>query len=171
MQTFLPSPDLRESVSFLDNKRLGKQRVETKQILLALGEDVGDHKGNTSSSWANHPATKMWKNNKVALAFYGYLCCREWIARGFKDSLEKQFEEVIKRLTNRTSLLTQSTHIEDNFIGGDSKIEAPWWLGYDKLHRSHRSNLVRKDPSYYRAYFTESGDLPYYWPSEERSVA
>ena len=96
---------------------------------------------------------------------------REWIARGFNDSLEKQFEEVIKRLTNRSSILTQSTYIEGNFIGGDPKIEAPWWLGYDKLHRSHRSNLVRKDPSYYRAYFTESGDLPYYWPSEERSSA
>jgi len=33
MQTFLPYPDLRDSVACLDNKRLGKQRVEAMQIL------------------------------------------------------------------------------------------------------------------------------------------
>ncbi|MFN7881952.1 MAG: pyrimidine dimer DNA glycosylase/endonuclease V, partial [bacterium] len=33
MQTFLPSPSFAESARILDNKRLGKQRVECKQIL------------------------------------------------------------------------------------------------------------------------------------------
>jgi Pyrimidine dimer DNA glycosylase len=36
MQTFLPFPSFEESARVLDNKRLGKQRVETMQILKAL---------------------------------------------------------------------------------------------------------------------------------------
>ena len=165
MQTFLPSDDLRTSVEFLDDKRLGKQRVETKQILIALGESVGQHEGRTNSSWASHPATKMWKGYEAALALYGWFCCREWIRRGFKDTLCDQFEEVIKRLTKRNTMLTMPSSADDaGRMGGDTRIEAPWWLGFKKLHESHRSNLVRKDPEYYGAYFTEKPDLPYYWP-------
>jgi hypothetical protein len=36
MQTFLPYPDFQTSAKILDNKRLGKQRVEAKQILEIL---------------------------------------------------------------------------------------------------------------------------------------
>jgi hypothetical protein len=45
MQTFLPYPDFRESLESLDNKRLGKQRVEALQLTLALrcGETIHKH--------------------------------------------------------------------------------------------------------------------------------
>ena len=36
MQTFLPYSDFRDSFSVLDNKRLGKQRVEAYQIISAI---------------------------------------------------------------------------------------------------------------------------------------
>jgi hypothetical protein len=36
MQTFLPYSDITESMRVLDNKRLGKQRVETYQIISAI---------------------------------------------------------------------------------------------------------------------------------------
>ena len=36
MQTFLPYPDFQISASVLDYRRLGKQRVECKQLLTAL---------------------------------------------------------------------------------------------------------------------------------------
>ena len=36
MQVFLPYPDFKKSLESLDNKRLGKQRVEAKQILNVL---------------------------------------------------------------------------------------------------------------------------------------
>ena len=36
MQTFLPYSDFEQSLSCLDNKRLGKQRVESMQILNIL---------------------------------------------------------------------------------------------------------------------------------------
>ena len=36
MQIFLPYADFRKSLRVLDNKRLGKQRVETYQIISAI---------------------------------------------------------------------------------------------------------------------------------------
>jgi hypothetical protein len=46
--------------------------------------------------------------------------------------------------------------------------ELPAWLGDDRLHRSHRSSLVRKDPSFYAPRFPDADpDLPYFWPTHE----
>ena len=56
MQTFLPYKSFRKTALCLDNKRLGKQRVETLQILRAL---TGYY--NQSGAWLNHPAVKMWR--------------------------------------------------------------------------------------------------------------
>ena len=54
MQTFLPYTDFIKSAKCLDYKRLGKQRVEAKQILnILLGET-------TKAGWTNHPAVLMW---------------------------------------------------------------------------------------------------------------
>ena len=53
MQTFLPYPDFAESARCLDRQRLGKQRVETAQILRCIVE-------NRTGGWANHPAVRMW---------------------------------------------------------------------------------------------------------------
>ena len=41
----------------------------------------------------------------------------------------------------------------------------PPWLGDPALHRSHQSNLVRKDPAFYKERFPDvPDDLPYVWP-------
>jgi hypothetical protein len=42
VQTFLPYSDYATSARVLDYRRLGKQRVETKQILLAMNKTAGD---------------------------------------------------------------------------------------------------------------------------------
>ena len=47
--------------------------------------------------------------------------------------------------------------------------EPPWWLGNEDFHRSHQSNLLRKDPVHY-AIFDVPDDLPYLWPMEEPGV-
>ena len=83
MQTFLPLPSLGKSVQCLDNKRLGKQRVEAYQILKALRGDYDD-----TGAWVNHPATKMWRGFESALEFYKDLCIEEWIRRGFKNTMD-----------------------------------------------------------------------------------
>lgn len=78
MQTFLPYPDFVASAKCLDRQRLGKQRVEAKQILNTLLHGGG---------WKHHPAVKMWKGYEAALAEYGFVICSEWINRGYRDSL------------------------------------------------------------------------------------
>jgi len=83
MQTFLPLPSFNASIRCLDNKRLGKQRVEALQILRAL---YGEYK--KTGAWENHPATKMWRGYEKALIFYKDSCIEEWIRRGFNNTME-----------------------------------------------------------------------------------
>ena len=83
MQTFLPLPDFQETAKVLDNRRLGKQRVEAWQIMKVLN---GETKG-----WRNHPAVLMWKDYEPALYEYGRIICMEWIERGFKDTMLERF--------------------------------------------------------------------------------
>ena len=40
----------------------------------------------------------------------------------------------------------------------------PSWYGQEDFHRSHRSNLLRKDYNYYIQFFNEPVDLEYFWP-------
>lgn len=137
MQTFLPYADFAQSAEVLDYRRLGKQRVETWQILRAL---AGDTKG-----WVNHPASKMWRGHEMALAQYGLVMCEEWKARGYNDTMTERFVEI---------------------CGSTSEVfTMPAWLGDEKFHTSHQSNLVRKDPIYYTPLFPGvPPDLDYYWP-------
>jgi hypothetical protein len=76
MQTFLPYESYAASAEVLDNKRLGKQRVEVLQLLKAL---AGESKG-----WVNHPAAKMWRGREFWLSIYGICVCDEWLSRGSK---------------------------------------------------------------------------------------
>lgn len=136
MQTFLPYPDFAESARVLDRQRLGKQRVECKQILMALT--------NPAAGWKHHPATKMWRGYESLLCDYASAVCIEWLTRGYQDSLLKYFR-------------TARAHLPEH---GD-----PHWLGNSRLHASHRSNLLRKMPEHYRQFWpSESDDIPYWWP-------
>lgn len=152
MQTFLPYKHFRKAAAVLDNKRLGKQRVETKQILLALGVAVGPHAPAPLSRWRNHPAVKMWRGHEQLLAYYGLDVCVEWRSRCFRDTLAEQFSAVISAL--------------------DGPFVRPDWLDDERLLASHRSNLLRKDPVFYGKYgWTEPPDLPYFWPTQEQIPA
>lgn len=79
MQTFLPYPNFRHSIFCLDNKRLGKQRVEAMQLINALERGGG--------AWFNHPACQMWKDHVGALKVYMNECILEWTRRGFKNTM------------------------------------------------------------------------------------
>lgn len=79
MQTFLPLPDIAASVACLDNRRLGKQRVEAMQILNTCRD--------FSNGWANHPAVRMWRGHEQALVVYHNECIYEWVRRGFKNTM------------------------------------------------------------------------------------
>src|SRR4028119_2435475 len=72
IQTFLPYPELDRSVRVLDTKRLGKQRVETLQImqvLLAMRWDptLDRPVEHLPKGWRRHPAVLMWQGHELRL--------------------------------------------------------------------------------------------------------
>jgi len=85
MQTFLPYKDFKKCAQSLDYKRLGKQRLECKQILEALHPQ-------STSRWKNHPAVKMWKGYESSLKYYMNCILNEWISRGYNNTIS--FNEV-----------------------------------------------------------------------------
>jgi len=80
MQTFLPYISFRKTAKCLDDKRLGKQRVEAMQILNALS--------NPNNRWKNHPAVRMWKGFEKCLCSYANDIMLEWERRGFENNME-----------------------------------------------------------------------------------
>lgn len=141
MQTFLPYPDYEASARVLDRQRLGKQRVENLQIMGALILGTG---------WVNHPAVKMWDGYEKSFMLYQKAICDEWkLNRGYSDSCYEKTLDIFM-LTDRAS----------------SPIIHPFWLGAPQIHKGHQSNLIRKDPEFYRPIFGDElpDDLPYYWP-------
>jgi hypothetical protein len=146
MQTFLPYPSFEDTAKVLDYKRLGKQRVEGYQILNTLGRR---QMGITTGAWVNHPAVIMWTGYELSLIKYCISITDEWIKRGYNDTMLPRFNEYY-------SIYKDMGYAE----------EYPRWLGDDRLHISHQSNLMRKDPSYYHQRFNVPDDIPYFWPSE-----
>lgn len=91
--------------------------------------------------WENHPATKMWRGYEDALGLYMNCMIEEWIRRGYKNTMK----------------MWPLTEI----------VIYPDWLGDELIHRSHRSNLLRKDPSWYSQYkWIEPDNIDYFWPGE-----
>lgn len=145
MQTFLPFPDFRASAEALDYRRLGKQRVEAFQLLVATDDDWAlserQRKGLTGpiKGWRKHPAAIMWCRYPNALRLYMNVMIEEWVKRGYKNTM--------------------------HFAPINSNPAIPEWLGMEEFHSSHRSNLLRKDPVFYGRYgWTEKPDMEYVWP-------
>lgn len=148
VQTFLPHADFRRTAEVLDSPRLGKQRVETLQILRAL--ELPEY------GWGNHPAVRMWRGYTPALVCYGLTCVEVWRERGYGDSTAVQIGEFAPGVT----AASRPDLERDGLL--------PGWLGDEALHRSHRSKLVAKDPAHYGPLFPDvRGDLDYVWPEPD----
>jgi len=142
MQTFLPYEDFARSARVLDYRRLGKQRSETMIIWKTLS---GVYAAEGKKGWPNHPATKMWTGCENALLMYGLEMCSEWQRRGFAD------DGTLDWFAGR--------------VDWCGPVPMPSWLGDPAFHLSHKSNLVQKEPEFYRALWpTVRTDLPYLWP-------
>lgn len=139
MQTFLPYPDFAESARCLDDKRLGNQFYREGLTLLR-------------GKWLNHPASKMWRGHRYALALYLLACGLELQRRGrdYPNHLEEVQDAIAHEL-----------------LAGNVRM-SPKWLGDPDFHAAHRSNLLRKDPEWYEQFgWAEPADLPYIWPTNE----
>ena len=137
----MPFECFQSSAKVLDQKRLGKQRVEVIQLLNSIKKVKNNE---PVRGWKNHPCRKMWHDYSNALVVYGIAICNEWRERGYNDTcLDK-----INALYN------------DN-----ENLVMPKWLGNDELHLSHKSMLVQKDTLFYGSLWpTVPRDLDYIWP-------
>jgi hypothetical protein len=134
MQTFLPYPDFKKSLQVLDYRRLGKQRLEAKQILNVLQLRAA----NTKCAWQNHPAVLMWEGYDNALRHYHNLCIDEWIFRGYNNSMQHK------------------SHVASYAL--------PHWFGgkLHATHRSNL--LRKNFDFYSKYQWAEPADLEYHWP-------
>jgi hypothetical protein len=97
-----------------------------------------------AKAWSNHPAVLMWKGYVDGLKYYYNIFWWECVNnRGVKAKKLQPFE-------------------------GFLNSELPPWVGNERFHASHRSNLLRKDRDYYSKFgWTEPDNLEYVWPSKE----
>ena len=109
------------------------------QILRALSDP--------EYGWQKHPAVLMWKGHERYLGYYGITICNEWCnIRGFRDTCADKIMNI-----------AMSFPVETNV--------APNWIGDQDFHRSHQSNLKRKEPETYgHLWEGVPDDLPYVWP-------
>jgi hypothetical protein len=139
MQTFVTFRDWAQTSSALDDKRAGKQRLEAKQILEHLLGEAPDF-------YPNHPVMDMWRGYEFALGIYGIQFCMDWyLKRNNNDTIQFEIQNLLKK------------HNVGPFV-------SPPWRDDKDLMRSHRSNLVRKDPSYKKVFPKTPEDMPYLWP-------
>lgn len=151
MQTFLPLPSFADSLRCLDQKRLGKQRVEAAQLVRAItgGERSSEAPDEgimalatafaSPTGWANHPAAKMWRGHIPALKHYHNTSIMCWLERGYKNTMTMY-------------------RVDPN------EVVYPPWFGDPAFHASHRSNLLRKNPEFYGRYgWNEPHDMEYVW--------
>lgn len=88
--------------------------------------------------------SKLWEGYEDALISYGLEMCFEWRKRGFKDTCAERLEALYSY--NK---------------------QTPPWLGDERLHASHRSLLVKRDPWHYvmKLGWKDLPDLPLFWPA------
>jgi hypothetical protein len=151
MQTFLPFADFDRSAAALDTVRLGKQRVETLQVMRAL--TIANY------GWRHHPVVRMWRGFRPALMAYQEAVCDEWERRGHADTCRVK------------TLVELDVDQLDGAAYRAREFSLPPWVGDEEFHRSHRSNLLRKDPEYYARIAADvPPDLPYVWPPGQESA-
>lgn len=112
--TFVVDDDPKICAKELDNARLGKQRLEAKQIIDNL-ETV------STKGFSKHPATLMWEGYTPALKYYFNCIVDEWISRGMKNEMKKYALD-----------------------GKEEDIIFPWWFKNKQVQLSHVYSLYRK---------------------------
>ncbi|CAO3593840.1 unnamed protein product [Absidia cylindrospora] len=147
VNNFLISQIFSDTAKILDNKRLGKQRVETFQIINILDKKI--KKGNKKKriGFVNHPAVKAWDGHSDALKLYCNAMLEEWERRGFKNNMAYYD------------------------VADAAHVKLPAWVYNEKIHMSHKARLVQKDGSHYGPLFpevvgTEYMRRGYIWPSK-----
>lgn len=150
-------------INDLDYQRLGKQRVEAKQVIDIL-EYYDEHGVMPDQGWTDHKVTKMWKGHTKALKCYFNEVVKYWIKRGYKNNYElyENVEcEIIRCHFDGKKAIFEKQANKDTF---------PLWFSFPPFHFSHRAALYMKDSSYY-SYLVDENVRPYIgkgylWPTD-----
>lgn len=120
-------------------RMLDRRRLGKQRVEAWMIHDLLVNPESRFRSWRAHPAVEMWRGYEDALALYFWAMVEEWKRRGYRSTIS------LPRPRGEVAL--------------------PPWMGDERLHASHRSNLLRKEPSWYGQYgWNESSDAPYWWP-------
>lgn len=124
-------------------KKLDSKRLGKQRVeAFQIWQTLYDNR----KGWQNHPAVKMWRGFENALLYYMNTMVTEWTCRGY--------------INNMFLIIPRGPVI------------MPWWLSGEygqRLRESHRSNLLRKDLTYYAKFgWVEPNNLPYWWPSDTK---
>jgi len=164
MQTFMLSTDYAQTAAWLDNQRLGKQRVECLQILKALTDpDYG---------WQNHPAVKMWRGWETSLVDYSLTICKEWtVTRGKRDTVYNQIVSIAYEWGFDLYIPNYPDWITDEFCSVHraimlGKAQESKDKGKDKIWQWYQQWGWTEEP----ATRNELGKWPYIWPTKEKAV-
>ncbi|CCC82231.1 pyrimidine dimer DNA glycosylase/endonuclease V [Thermoproteus tenax] len=115
MQIFRPYIDWSRSAGVLDDKRLGKQRVEAKQVILAILRRLGVLQDGRRG-WLNHPIVLLYYNRGIPyiedLIGFFHATVEEWVRRGHQNNISlDDIESLLSRVPRAKG--TPITHVHE----------------------------------------------------------
>lgn len=153
MQIFAPFVSLEDIAACLDDKRLNKQVLETRQIIRII-EGV-------RTGYKNHPAVKMYSAHLDFLRLYHNTMRAEWVARGKNSNMP---DEVLSVASPKEVIINKEKKIHSS--GFLLQVKYPeWWGERHEFHACHRANLLAKDINHYGRFkwTDEPNDEGYWW--------
>lgn len=146
---FVIDPNIYKTMEVLDYRRLGKQRLEAKQIINTLES--------SSDGWKNHPALLSWKDHIEPLKAYYNICVQEWVNRGYKNTMELYEIDESK---------FHALEYHDGKFSEPDKYSYPKFVSFEPFIFSHQASLKRKDSIFYKDLIPPEEYLSrgYLWP-------
>lgn len=168
---FIIVPNIQLTADMMDKKRIGKQRIEVKQIIDIL-EEIDKNGSSKSKSRVSHPAIKSWIGYTNHLKVYFNIIVRKWISYGFKNNYE--LYDIDERPYNIVPCIFDGKTASYD-ISKFNQYSFPFWVSFPPFYMSHQASLCRKDPLHYRGLlrdelkpFLNNG---YFWPSNVSNEA
>lgn len=155
MITYVTHRGYGATAAALDDRKLGRQRVEAQEIFntLTLGEEL-----------PKDPVYRMWEGYEFALGIYCMMLCMEFtMHRGIADKIFWEVAAALKEMKRSDASFS---------------MEHPPWHDDKDVMRSHRSNLLRLqnegDAVAGHDYLKHFGkatpkNMPYLWPILDES--
>ncbi len=154
------------SLSCLDNKRLGKQRVEANQLIsiittrkqFNLHNEVNKYTlsqlkkqyPEIKFGWINHPATLLWEDYLEELKLYFNICIRVWTSR-----------KNVKGQPMKNNMPFHKVLLREQYT------RVPWFLTNTRFTNAHQSALMFKEPAHYKQFkWQVEPKLDYIWTQQ-----